>query len=63
MDKVSFHRKLQTIKNLDAQTILSSHLPPAENMTNELVSHLYDAIAAPEFIGPDQAALEAMMAA
>ena len=48
---------------LDASIILSGHLPPAREMTETLLGYLREARHAPSFIGPDQAALERMMAA
>lgn len=51
------------IHRLDPATILSSHLPPAAGMTDTLLGHLGAALAAPPFVGPDQAALERLMRA
>lgn len=50
------------IRRLDPATILGSHLPPASGMTGTLLAHLDAARAAPRFEGPDQDALERMMA-
>ena len=55
--------RLSDISKLNATTLLSSHLPPARGINNELLSYLKDATQAPRFIGPDQAALEKMMVA
>jgi len=53
---------LDRIGRLDPAVILSSHLPPAGGMTRTLLGHLDAARSAPPFEGPDQAALEQMMA-
>lgn len=58
-----FNRTLQSISKLGVETLVSSHLPPAYDMTSELFGYLREAIDAPRFTGPDQAALESMMAA
>jgi hypothetical protein len=51
------------IESLDASTVLSAHLPPAINMTKTLLAYLAEAHQAPSFVGPDQKALEKLMAA
>lgn len=63
VDRGRFRRSLQTIADLVPTVVLSSHLPPANGMTDTLLSNLADAPDAPPFIGPDQAALERMLAA
>jgi flavorubredoxin len=63
VDQVKFGESLSDISKLNATTILSSHLPPAQGINNELLSYLKDATQVPRFVGPDQAALEKMMAA
>ncbi len=62
-DPNKFSDVLAQIASLDAATILSSHLPPAQGLNDTLCSHVSAAIQAPPFVGPDQAALEQMMAA
>lgn len=54
---------LDAVLDLNVATVLSSHLPPAQDMTARLVRYLNDARSAPAFEGPDQAALERMMSA
>lgn len=61
VDASKFGESLHAVKNLEASTILSSHLPPATGMTETLLSHLDAARSAPFFMGPDQAALEKML--
>jgi len=55
-------RTLDGIRALAPERVLSSHLPPAEGLLDTMAAHLVAAIDAPAFVGPDQAALEAMMA-
>jgi hypothetical protein len=58
-------RYLQTVRTLqaiDADHVLSTHLPPATRMGTRLFDMLALAPAADPFIGPDQQALQAMLA-
>ncbi|MDZ7843080.1 MAG: MBL fold metallo-hydrolase [Gammaproteobacteria bacterium] len=50
------------VRRLDPEIILGSHLPPAHGMMDTLLGHLDAARSAPRFEGPDQTALERMMA-
>lgn len=59
----AFGRTLAAVRALEPARILGSHLPPAEGMTETLLENLDAARAAPAFAGPDQAALERMLAA
>jgi flavorubredoxin len=63
VDSKQFHQALDKIAQLNINTILSSHLPAAQGLTHDLLNHLKDAVEAPRFVGPDQAALESMLAA
>ena len=54
---------LGKLRLLEVQTVLSCHLPPAYGMINLLCQNLVDTLEAPAFIGPDQAALEKILAA
>lgn len=63
IDQHKFKADLKKIEELGAKTILSSHLPVAEGMCATLLDMLANACQAPTFVGPDQAALEKMMAA
>lgn len=63
IDPDKFGKTLLEIDNLNASTLLSSHLPAADNMTKDLLAILAEAYKAPAFVGPDQQALENMMAA
>ncbi len=58
-----FRATLDAISALSPLNILSSHLPPAQGMTDTLLNNLDSAREAPVFVGPDQAELQRMMAA
>src|SRR5262249_23110466 len=51
-----------SLRNLDPALILSSHLPPAHGRTTEFLQTLTAAPTADAFTGPDQTALERMLA-
>ena len=55
-------RDLDEVRALRPELVLSSHLPPARGMIDELVATAARATSAPRFVGPNQAALEAMLA-
>lgn len=56
--------ELETIRSMAPKMILSSHLPPAgAEMTDRLLRSIAQAPGADPFVGPDQAALEQMLAA
>lgn len=63
VEQSSFERNLARVRDLAPRTILSSHAPPATEMTKELVEQLATARSAPRFVGPDQAALTRMLGA
>jgi glyoxylase-like metal-dependent hydrolase (beta-lactamase superfamily II) len=52
---------LDEIRALRPEYVLSAHLPPAHGMTDELITTAARATSAPPFVGPNQAALEAML--
>jgi flavorubredoxin len=57
-----FAKELNQIRGMEPKMILSSHLPAASgDMTERLISSLAAAPSAQPFVGPDQAALEAML--
>lgn len=62
VDEGRFYDSLDVVRRLEPSVILSGHLPPAEGMTETLLKHLASARTASPFLGPDQAALEGMMA-
>jgi flavorubredoxin len=64
VDPALFDQDLNAVRELEPTMILSAHLPPAPgSMTEQLLGALRAVPAAPRFVGPDQAALEQMMAA
>lgn len=63
VDQQKFNADLKRIDELNASTILSSHLPVAQGMNATLLDILANIYQAPTFVGPDQAALEQMMSA
>src|SRR5919201_4716442 len=51
----------QLLRAVDPSWIFSSHLPPARGQRTTLLGNVLDAPNADAFVGPDQAALEAML--
>ena len=62
-DEQAFRRALHDVVNLGADTVLSSHLPPAAGGDLRLVNALALARSAAPFVGPDQEALLSMLKA
>lgn len=63
VDTAAFARELNAIREMNASMVLSSHLPAAPGrMVDRLVASLEAAPTAEPFVGPDQAALEQMLA-
>ena len=62
VDQRKFLDSIQTIRALDPAAIFSTHLPPAIGMNDTLFDTIAGAPSGPEFVGPDQQALEAMLA-
>jgi flavorubredoxin len=62
VDQAKFAAELNTIRQMAPSMVLSSHLPPAESMTETLLGSLVDASKAEPFVGPNQAAFAAMLA-
>ena len=46
----------------DATTVFSTHLPPASGLNTQFAAMLAEAPTSDPFVGPDQQALEAMLA-
>jgi glyoxylase-like metal-dependent hydrolase (beta-lactamase superfamily II) len=61
-DRVAFTRALADVRELGARRVLSAHLPPAEQMTDRLVDLLATVPGTTSWVGPDQAALEQILA-
>jgi hypothetical protein len=62
VDRSQLAGELAAIRQLAPELILSSHLPPARGLTERLLGTLALLPDAAPFIGPDQAAMEKMMA-
>jgi glyoxylase-like metal-dependent hydrolase (beta-lactamase superfamily II) len=62
VDEKLFDSTIAAVRGLRPQAVLGSHLPPAAEMLDTLLGHLCSARGAPAFAGPDQAALEQMLA-
>lgn len=63
VDERKFAANISNVGRFEPSVILSAHLPPAQGMTQTLCKNLIAARQAPAFEGPDQAALERMLAA
>jgi glyoxylase-like metal-dependent hydrolase (beta-lactamase superfamily II) len=62
VDQEAFRRTIQPLREMDPEVILSTHLPPAPRHTTEFLDLLETAPRADPFVGPDQRALEEMLA-
>jgi flavorubredoxin len=63
VDRAAFASDLDRIRALEPTMVLSSHLPAARGPSTErLLGALAEVPDAPAFVGPDQAALEQMLA-
>lgn len=62
IDRGRFDLRRTTIAALGADRVLSAHLPPAEGITGSLLDLLGEVPDADPWAGPDQAALQAMLA-
>lgn len=62
VDRTLFASALEPLRRLNPEVVLCSHLPPARGLATQLLDTLEQAPAADSFVGPDQQALEAMLA-
>jgi flavorubredoxin len=63
VDRAVFASELDRIRALEPTMVLSSHLPAAQGSSLErMLGALAEVPGAPAFVGPDQAALEQMLA-
>jgi hypothetical protein len=60
-DPVKFAASFEQLRAFAPSQLLSSHLPPLANCLQPMIDFLAAAPSAPEFVGPDQAALEAIL--
>jgi flavorubredoxin len=63
VDEAQFANSLRRVNELSPRVILSSHLPPAHGMHEELLRYLAAVPAADPYVGPDQLAFGKMMKA
>ena len=61
-DAAKFQAGLKSFASLEPKWILSAHLPPAAKMSDVLLQTLAGLPGSEPFVGPNQAALEAMLA-
>jgi hypothetical protein len=62
VDRDRYAACLREFPGAGSPLVLSTHLPPARDRSDELLDVLAAAPDVPPFVGPDQAALEAMLA-
>jgi hypothetical protein len=64
VDRGAFDANLHQLRAIQPSMVYSSHLPPAPgSMLNLFIESLAQVPDAPRFEGPDQAALQTMLAA
>ncbi len=61
VDRKAFAASLEPLRRLDPPVVLGSHLPPVHGASGRLLDTLATAPDADPFMGPDQAALEALL--
>jgi glyoxylase-like metal-dependent hydrolase (beta-lactamase superfamily II) len=62
VDQVKYQATIDSVRSLDPSAVFSTHLPPAFGDLDRLWEMAAMAPANPGFIGPDQAALEELLA-
>ncbi len=62
VDPAAFERTLEPLRAMAPSAVLSTHLPPALGCLDDLLDTLRLAPGADPFVGPDQRALEQMLA-
>ena len=62
VDRAAYLGTVQPLRDMDPALILSTHLPPAAGQTADFLDMLATAPGADPFVGPDQQALEEMLA-
>jgi hypothetical protein len=62
VDRTTYAATVDAFRRLDPSAILSTHLPPAIGINGAMYDALDEAPAGPAFVGPDQEALEALLA-
>jgi flavorubredoxin len=61
VDRARYGKVLQKVREMAPALVLSSHLPAAPGMAEQLLTTLAAAPQSRPFVGPDQAALQAMV--
>lgn len=61
VDRARYGDELRRLAGAGLDLVLSTHLPPAHDMSAQLLDTIGAAPDAPTFVGPDQAALQAML--
>jgi hypothetical protein len=62
IDRAKYLATIDPLRSMDPSIILSTHLPPASGRLPEFIDMLTAAPLGEPFVGPDQQALEAMLA-
>jgi glyoxylase-like metal-dependent hydrolase (beta-lactamase superfamily II) len=62
VDRAKYAATIRTVQQMDPSVVLSTHLPPASGQNPRLLDMLAAAPEADPFVGPDQRALEALLA-
>ncbi|HWC29334.1 MAG TPA: MBL fold metallo-hydrolase [Dehalococcoidia bacterium] len=62
IDRSAFAAELHLIRQMAPDLVLSAHLPPARSMMPRILQTLSSVPESTPFVGPNQAALEAMLA-
>lgn len=62
VDRPTYAATVDSFRRLDPSAILSTHLPPALGLNGAMFDALDEAPTAPSWVGPDQEALEALLA-
>jgi glyoxylase-like metal-dependent hydrolase (beta-lactamase superfamily II) len=62
VDRSAFAASLEPLRRMDPSVVLATHLPPAHAATAQLLDTIVTAPDVDPFVGPDQAALEALLA-
>ena len=61
VDEGKYRAWIAPLREMSAEIMLSTHLPPAVRMTHRMLDTITMAPGADPFVGPDQAALEQML--
>lgn len=62
IDTDKYLATVQPLRTMDPEIVLSTHLPPAVGLAPRMIDTITTAPAADPFVGPDQQALEQMLA-